>query len=55
MKIVPPTSYIDAYNWVMDLERAENEQKKRKNSSDLDDSSFESSSGKESSKKVRAL
>ena len=54
MKIVPPTSYVDAYNKAMDLESKQKRNKKKKNkSSDSEDSpSKSSSSNEESSKKV---
>lgn len=57
MKIVPPSSYTEAYNQAMDLESEQKTKKKKKSrSSDLDESSSEDSSGDEKgSKKVRAL
>lgn len=57
MKIVPPTSYDDAYNRAMDLESETKTSKKKKkdSSSDEDDSSEGSNSDGESGKKVQAL
>ena len=55
MKIVPPSSYIEGYNWVMDLESEQKTKKKKKRSSfDSDESSSkEDSNGDEKdSKKV---
>lgn len=58
MKIVPPSSYIDAYNRAMDLESEQKTSKKKKNKSSSDDDSSSdkrSSSDDESNPKVRAL
>ena len=41
MKIVPPVSYIDAYNRAMDLESEQKTSKKKHKSSDSDNSSSE--------------
>jgi Sec-independent protein translocase protein TatA len=58
MKIVPPSSYTEAYNRAMDLESEQKTSKKKKKnrSSDSDDSSSDdSSSDEDGNKKVRAL
>ena len=58
MKIVPPSSYTEAYNRAMDLESEQKTKKKKKSSSsDSDESSSEedSSGDEKDSKKVRAL
>lgn len=55
MKIVPPTSYEDAYNRAMDLESEGKTSKKKKDKSSGDDGSSERSSDDESNKKVHAL
>ncbi len=56
MKIVPPASYTNAYNRVMDLDSEQKTSKKKHKSSDSDDSSSESSStDEELSKQFRAL
>lgn len=59
LKIVPPTSYDDAYNRAMDLESEYKTSRKKKSnkysSDDDEDSDGESSNSGESSKKVHAL
>ena len=59
MKIVPPSSYTEAYNRAMDLESEQKTKKKKKSSSsdsDDDASSEDYSSGdKRGNKKVRAF
>ena len=59
MKIVPPSTYTEAYNRAMNLESEQKTKKKKKTSSsdsDDDEPSGEDSSDDEgSSKKVRAL
>ena len=54
MKIVPPSSYTESYNRVMNLESEQKTKKKKSSSSDLDDdaSSGEDSSDEEKSSKV---
>ena len=58
MKIVPPSSYTEAYNQAMDLESEQKMKKKKKgSSSDSDGSSSEedSSDDEKDSKRIRAL
>ena len=59
MKIVPPSSYVDAYNRALDLESEQKTKKKKKtSSSDSDDDEpvgDDSSDDEGSSKKVCAL
>ena len=59
MKIVPPSSYTEAYNRAMNLESEQKTKKKKKNSSfDLDDDASlgeDSSDDENNSKKVCAL
>ncbi len=58
MKIVPPSSYADAYNRALDLESAQRTKKKKTSSSDSDDDEStrdDSSDDEGSNKKVRAL
>ena len=57
MKIVPPSSYIEAYNRAMNLESEQKKKKKSSSSDSDDDASLEDdSSGDENgNKKVRAL
>ncbi|MDF3686394.1 hypothetical protein [Enterobacter hormaechei] len=57
MKIVPPSSYVDAYNRALDLESEQKTRKKKTSSSDSDDepAGGDSSDDEGSSKKVRAL
>ena len=59
MKIVPPSTYTEAYNRALNLESEQKTKKKKKtSSSDLDDdepSGEDSSDDEGSSKKVRAL
>ena len=58
MKIVPPSSYIEAYNRAMDLESEQKTKKKKTSSSDSDNdepSGEDSSDDEGSSKKVRNL
>ena len=59
MKIVPPSSYTEAYNRAMNLESEQKTKKKKKSSSsDSDDdasSGQDSSDDENNSKKVRAL
>lgn len=58
MKIVPPSSYVDAYNRALDLESERKTKKKKTSSSNSDDDEparDDSSDDEGSSKKVRAL
>ena len=58
MKIVPPSSYTEAYNRAMNLESEQKTKKKKSSSSDSDDDASleeESSDDEKGSKKVRAL
>ena len=58
MKIVPPSSYTEAYNRAMNLESEQKTKKKKSSSSDSDDDASleeDSSDDEKNSKKVRAL
>lgn len=58
MKVVPPSSYIEAYKHAMDLEseqKTSKKKKKNKSSDSNDSSSNDCSSDEEGNKKVQAL